>query len=113
MKIDSYSFGRIVIGGRACSSDVIIAPGGVRDNWWRSEGHLISLADIQDSIGTSVRTLIIGTGASGMCRVAHDLEEHCRKNGIDLIAEPTSDAVARYNALADKSSTVVALHLTC
>ena len=45
MKIDSYSFGRIVINGKTYTSDVIIFPDKVDASWWRKEGHLLQLAD--------------------------------------------------------------------
>ncbi len=50
MKIDSYSFGRIVINGKTYTSDVIIYPGRVDASWWRKEGHLLQLEDVAEAL---------------------------------------------------------------
>ena len=113
MKIDSYRFGHIVINGKSYTGDVIITPQDVRGNWWRKEGHEFSLFDLGDALDPPPARLILGTGASGMCRVLPEIEAFCRKMGIELIVKPTAEAVVEYNALDDTSSTVTALHLTC
>ena len=113
VKIDSYRFGHIVINGKAYTNDVIITPGGVRSNWWRKEGHEFSLFDLSDVLDPPPKRLILGTGSSGMCRVLPEVEDFCRKRGIELIARPTAEAVVEYNSLDDTGSTVAALHLTC
>ena len=49
--IDSYQFGEIVISGKEYSSDVIIFPDRVIDNWWRETGHELCLEDITEVKG--------------------------------------------------------------
>ena len=46
-RIDTYVFGRIEIDGCTYTSDVIILPTGVRDNWWRDEGHKLKPGDLK------------------------------------------------------------------
>ena len=46
MNIEDYRFGRVVIDGRAYTSDVIVFPDRVKDNWWRNEGHELCPADL-------------------------------------------------------------------
>lgn len=113
VKIDSYRFGQIVIDGAAYSSDVIITPGGVRGRWWRKDGHIFSLDDLRDAFAASPKKLILGTGASGMCRVAQEVRAFCDANHIELCVSPTKEAVAAFNSEDDKSRLVAALHLTC
>ena len=48
--IDSYHFGQIVISGKAYSSDVVISPDRVRDNWSRKTGHELCVEDIAEVI---------------------------------------------------------------
>ena len=36
---DSYQFGRVVIGGRSYTLDVVIYPDRVEDNWYLKVGH--------------------------------------------------------------------------
>jgi len=113
MKIDKYGFGHIVIDGKEYKNDVIITPGGVRPEWWRKEGHEVSVFDLAEVLASKPKLLIVGTGASGMCRVLPEVEDYCRGQGIELIAVPTPEAVVEYNSLEDKGSAVCALHLTC
>lgn len=112
-RIDAYAFGRVRIDGRDYTSDVIITPSGVRPDWWRKEGHEVSIFDLAEVLDPQPDRLIIGTGANDQCRVLPEVEAHCVRRGIGLIAAPTPEAVVEYNSLEDKSSTVCALHLTC
>jgi len=113
MNIDSYSFGRIVIGGREFTSDVLISPKGVKANWWRAHDHDIALFDLGELIRMKPKILIIGTGASGVCKVLPEVVAWCRSSKVELIVKTTPEAVAEYNIIEDKSSVVVAIHITC
>lgn len=113
MHIDSYRFGQIVIDGVTYTEDVIITPKGVEGGWWRAEGHAISLFDLAHVLKETPRMLILGTGANGACRVLPEVEAYCRSQKIELVAAPTPEAVAEYNALQQKDGVIVALHLTC
>ena len=45
--IEEYTFGRIRIGGREYTKDIIIHKGKIYDNWWRKEGHNLVLEDLK------------------------------------------------------------------
>jgi hypothetical protein len=96
MKIDTYSFGTIVIDGKRYSKDVIIYPGRVFSPWWRKEGHLLQLDDLSEVITEKPDVLIDELGALG----------------IDVRPEKTTKAVTVFNSLSGKK-VVAALHLTC
>ena len=113
MKIEEYGFGRIVIDGKEYAEDVIITPGGVKPNWWRQEGHDVKLFDLADVLDPKPRLIIIGTGASGMCRVSDEVRSYCNSQEVELVELPTPEAVVEYNELDDKAGVLVALHLTC
>jgi hypothetical protein len=113
MHIDAYHFGHIVIDGVAYDDDVILTPGGVRKGWWRKEGHEVSLFDLADLLDPPPARLIVGTGAHGQCRVLEEVETFCRRRGIEILALPTPEAVVEYNSLADATTTIAALHVTC
>lgn len=38
MEVESYSFGRIKIGGKEYTSDVIVGSDYLKTNWWRKRG---------------------------------------------------------------------------
>ena len=111
--IDSYQFGEIVINGRQYSSDVIIFPDRVKDNWWRKTGHQLCLDDIAEVITENPEVLIVGTGESGLMRVLLEVEQEVSARGINLILQATDGACYTYNQLCHSQRVVAALHITC
>ncbi|MDI6807130.1 MAG: MTH938/NDUFAF3 family protein [Candidatus Aenigmarchaeota archaeon] len=112
MKINSYSFGRIVINEKEYTNDVIILLTEVK-SWWRKEGHEVCVQDIKEVVKARPELLIIGTGASGYVVVKEETEKFLASNKIELIAKPTQDACKLYNDLSESKRVVAALHLTC
>jgi hypothetical protein len=111
--IDSYNFGQIVINSRKYTSDVIIFPDRVQDEWWRDESHQLTLKDISVMISESPEILIVGTGASGLMRVLPEVEREVEARNIQLIVQLTGEACEIYNQLSRTQRVVAALHLTC
>lgn len=111
--IDSYNFGKIVIDGQAHSKDVILLPDRVIPNWWRIEGHKLSMSDLGDVMAAKPQGLIIGQGAFSRMQVPHQIESELRIRGIELIVLPTSEACQKYNQLSRDGKFAAALHLTC
>ena len=114
MKIDSYSFGHIVIDGKAYTSDVIIYEDHVDASWWRNEGHLLQWPDLTDVLKAKPDTLVIGKGYSGVMSVPRELIQRIKAMGIEVQVEKTTKAVELYNSLQRKKSRVIAaIHITC
>ena len=112
--IEKYTFGQITINGKEYTSDIIIFPdGSIKDSWWRSYGHRLSINDIKDLIETKPDIIIVGTGTSGLMIPEPDIEDSMRKLGIDLKVVPTQNAVKLYNKLYKKHLTGICLHMTC
>jgi hypothetical protein len=111
--IESYSFGTIKIDGKTYTSDIILYPDRVDDNWWRKSGHLLQKEDIKDIIKFQPDVLVVGTGASGLMEVPSEIKEFVESKGIDIIVEKTKDACKTFNKLKDKKRVVGAFHLTC
>lgn len=111
--IDSYQFGLIVINGRKYTSDIIIFPERVKDNWWRKVGHQLCLDDIAEVLTGSPEVLVVGTGASDLMKVLPEVRQVVDARGIELIVEPTDKACHTYNQLCRSRRAVAALHLTC
>jgi hypothetical protein len=112
VKIDDYSFGNIVIGGRSYSKDVIIYADRVFSPWWRQDGHLLQRADLDESALSGYREIIIGTGYYGVMKVPDEMVRHLESIGLSVTVMKTTDAVKRYND-SDEKAAVAALHLTC
>ena len=114
MAIDDYTFGRIVVDGRAFGSDCLIIGGEVVPHWRRGHGHKLGPEDLDRVIEAAPAILVVGTGASGMMRISDRTRRLLRENNIELEAFETGAAVARFNELCESGASVAAaLHVTC
>lgn len=113
MTIEHYSFGRIVVNGKTYTQDLIIFPDRINSSWWRKEGHLLQLEDLQEVIKEKPELLIIGTGYYGVMKVPEELLSILRAKGIEVIIKKTAEAVEVYNKNCLEKKTVACLHLTC
>ncbi len=112
MKIEKYSFGQMTVSGSTFTSDVIIFPERVKSPWWREEGHLLQLKDIEDIMEYRPEVLVIGTGYYGQMRVAPEVIERLRELNIDYYIQDSSEGMDTYNSL-DAKKKIGAFHLTC
>jgi hypothetical protein len=121
MRIDSYSFGVMKVGGTEYRGDLIVfasrgagGPDKVRSNWWRKEGHSLAVEDLDDVLAFKPDILVIGKGASGLMKVPASTEEALHENGIEIVAAKTGQAWGIFNEQVEKGKKVVgAFHLTC
>jgi hypothetical protein len=114
MQINSYRFGEVVIDGVSYTSDCIIIGGRVQANWWRKEGHSLSIDDLQTVIAAKPAVLVVGCGASGFMKVPEKTRQFLEQHNIRLEPLDTYKAVERFNELAVTGVNVAAaLHLTC
>jgi hypothetical protein len=113
MKIEHYSFGKIIIEGMTYTSDVIIYPEKVNASWWRKEGHNLQVVDLMDVININPQILVIGTGATGLMKVPKDTMSHLESKGIEVHVARTGEAVEIFNKLQKDKVAIAAFHLTC
>lgn len=114
-KINGYSFGKMIVGERAFTSDLIIHPDGrIQDNWRRTQGHLLLPDDITTVLDPTLDKLVIGTGSSGMMKVSGEVLELCKNSGIEIEVFHTAKAVERFNEAVEADTAVAGcFHLTC
>jgi hypothetical protein len=112
-RVEDYRFGRMVVDGTPHTRDLILLPDRVMANWWRKEGHRLSVADVQAVIDAAPEIAVIGTGAYGRMRVPQETRRALRAEGIDLRVARTGDAWRVYNDLRERHATAGAFHLTC
>jgi hypothetical protein len=110
--LEGYRFGRVLVDGAEETRDLIVLPGRVERNWWRAEGHGLSLDDLSGVLEELPPHLVVGTGAEGRMRPDPAALEQLRARSIDVEVMRTAEAVLRYGEL-DPSRTAAALHLTC
>jgi len=116
MLIESYEFGVIVINGRKYTSDVIVLPERVIDDWWRKEGHRLHIEDLKEILKQEPKpeVLIVGTGYYGLVKISPEVENTLESHGIKLVAQPTKKACQTFNKILKSNKLVAgAFHLTC
>jgi len=111
--IEFHDFGKITINGKRYTTDVIIFPDHVRDNWWRNQGHSLSIEDLREVVQAKPEVLIVGTGYNGCMKVPDEVLEHFTSRSIEVIVEKTGEACKTYNRVASTKRVVAAFHLTC
>lgn len=110
-RVNSYSFGEIVIDGKTYHHDVIIFKEKILD-WWRAESHNVSINDADKIVQLKPQTIIFGTGESGVMRVPRETLDFLKQQGIEVILLRTGEAYQKYNEMLEGEA-AAALHLTC
>lgn len=111
--IDQYQFGKVIIDGVRYTRDLIILPSRIISDWWRDEGHLLKLDDLEQVLEANPQFLVIGMGASGRMRVSREVEDALQAAGIGWAALPTGEACQEFNRRAAEEGSTAVLHLTC
>ena len=111
--IDSYQFGEIVVSGKKYTSDIIIFPDRIRDNWWRKTGYHLCLKDVAEVMTENPEVLVVFTGASGLMKVLPEVERGVESQGIKLIVEATDKACHAYNHVCHSQRALALLYIAC
>jgi hypothetical protein len=115
--ISAYRFGSLTIAFRTYTSDLILWPDRVRENWWRNQGHSLSLEDLEEVLADPPERLLIGRGHDGAMQVPAATLAALEERGIKVHAMRTTEAVKLWNdwlqAGERRPKVVAALHLTC
>ena len=117
-KIDRFSFGSIIINGKKYFRDVLILADGTvkrrKGGFLMFGSHNIKKEEIEELSHGEPETIVIGTGTSGKASVALELENWAQEKSLNLIVQPSHEAVARLNELIKQKRKVAALiHITC
>ena len=113
MRIQRFRSGEVVIGGEPYTDDVVVFEDGVRQRWWRKEGHLLQMDDLREALADEPEALIVGTGTDGCMKISPEVVAHTRQAGIELLQFDTRRACQTFNHLHGKRKIVAVLHLTC
>lgn len=113
MTIDRYRFGEMVVDGKRYRRDLIVTENDVVDSWWREQGHRLCLQDLESVLDQPPDLLVVGQGDPGLMEVPEEVCAALRARGMDVVVAPTREAVALFNAAAERCKVVGAFHLTC
>jgi hypothetical protein len=112
-EIQDYQFGRMVVDQERHARDLILLPDRVVSNWWRKEGHRLSVEDLREVLDAGPEVLVVGTGAYGLVKVPEETRRAVEAAGIQLQVARTGKAWRLYNELRERQSTAGAFHLAC
>ncbi len=115
MKIESYSFGEMVIDDRSYHDDLMIAGEEIKSGWYRERGHVLTPEDLSWVLEKDPDQLIVGAGSSGRMRITGEVEDVLNDRGIELKSGVTERAVEMFNEAREegKGLTAAVFHLTC
>lgn len=114
MKIESCTFGKVIIDGAAYTRDVIVFPDRIQKDWWRQEGHSLSVADLKTVFERKPACFIMGCGHSRVLKVPDATRQALAEAGIELIELDTKAACDELNQrFANNEDAACGLHLTC
>jgi len=118
VKVDSFSFKSIVIGGKKYGRDVLFFPDGSvkerKGGFWRFGSHTIKRREIEELVKAEPEVLIIGTGTNDRARLAPDAESYAKEAKLELVVLASWEAIGRLNQLIEEGKRAAALiHITC
>lgn len=114
MEIEQYEFGKIVVNGKTYTDDIKIIGDRVVPHWYRSSGHRVEVADVDDVLAAKPDIFVLGKGEPGRMAADAELVALLKKENIELIEKPSKEAAAIFNQLHKKKKNVAAgFHLTC
>ncbi len=114
MKIETYSFGRMIVDGEKYGNDLLICGDSVKSNWVREEGHLLKPGDLEWIVEREPDLLIVGKGSNGRMKIEERTRSRLEERGIELWSDKTGEAAEYFNSKQDGSELVAAaFHLTC
>ena len=112
-QIEDYQFGKITVDGVSYTKDLIILLARIISGWWRIEGHVLHVEDLQDVLNAKPQVLVIGQGAHSRMQIDPEVVAELQAAGIEWVALPTGAACQEFNRRAAEGEAAAALHLTC
>jgi len=117
-KIDSFSFGSIVVEGKKYSRDVLIFPDGSvkkrKGGFWKYGSHAIKKREIEELVKANPEVVIVGTGTDAKAKLESGVESLVKEAKMELVTFPSKEAIERLNQLVGENKRVSALiHITC
>ena len=117
-KIDELTFGSIVVESKKYRRDVLIFADGTakkrKGGFLMFGSHKIKKQELEELSQGQPETLIVGTGTNGAAHVAPEAESWAESKNLGLLIQPSYDAAAGLNELAEQKKKVAALiHITC
>ena len=116
-KIDELIFGSIVVEGKKYHRDVLIFADGTvkkrKGSFLMFGSHKIKKQELEELSQGQPEIIIVGTGTNGAAHIASEAESWAEGKNLSLLVQPSYDAVARLNELAEQKKVAALIHITC
>jgi hypothetical protein len=117
-KVDSFSFGSIVLDGKKYNRDVFLYPDGNikkrKGGFWKFGSHAIKKEEMEELIKSGPDVLIVGTGTDSKAELTSDAKSYLQESKVESVITSSGEAVEKYNQLVAEGRRPAALiHITC
>ena len=116
-KVLSHGWGWLEVEGFERFKDAVLFPGGAREWDWGVTGMRHSPGIGPEEVGplaeAGATTVILSRGVHQVLQVRPEAVRWLEERGIRVHVLQTDEAIARYNALADKEAVGALIHSTC
>ena len=111
--IEEFKFGFFRIQGREYYDDIKIVNGRVKQ-WGDRKRHTLKVSNLKDILESKPELIIIGSGASGLLEVPHEVMEALQQQNIKAVIQKTQQACDSFNsAIAENKKVAAIFHGTC
>lgn len=111
VKINSTTFGEIVINGKTYYSDMIV--------WWdgkkefRDKSHIFDVDEFVKLLKKNPKAIVIGTGQKGTVKIPEEVMELSEMKGVEIFVETSQKAIEIFNGFVKiKKKVVAVIHTT-
>ena len=113
VKVDSTSFGKIVINKKEYMHDVIINYRGEVKEAKTKIRHLFSKNEFEELAKENPEIIIVGNGQYSAMEIDEEVKKISKERKIELIVLPTPEAIKKFNELVESKKVCAYFHVTC
>ena len=118
VKVESLSFGSIIVGGKKYRRDLILFPDGTvkkrKGSFWIFGSHRFKREEIEELWRAGAEDIVIGTGTNSKAKLSNEAKSYAEQAQLQLHTFPSYEAVLEFNCLVDNGKKVTAIiHVTC
>jgi len=118
VKVDSFSFGSITVGGKKYRRDLILLPDGTvkqrKGGFWIFGSHSIKREEVEELFSAGAEEVVVGTGTNAKAGLSGEAKEYIEQSRLQIHTLPSYEAVSEFNRMIDTGKRIAAIiHITC
>jgi hypothetical protein len=100
-KVDSFSFGSIVVGGRKYRRDLFLLPDGTvkrrKGGTWMFSGHTFEREEIEELSRTGAEVMVVGIGTDSQAKLSSEAKSLAEQAKLELHILPSDQTVTKFS----------------